>query len=183
MNSDPSGVWWAIMDVLFVAALGVAMILANVARRRPDGSVGVTSEPLKAAPEVRASGRYGRWQDVVMLLLGLWLCVEPLVFPGETGEGVSANAIIVGAVLAALALAALYRLETPHEWALVIAGAWLFVSPWILGFADAPRASWSHWIVGIAVVVLAGWELLALRRMPALASDPSQARRRSRLPG
>jgi hypothetical protein len=180
MNEDPSGLWWAVVDVLFVGALGLAIALANMLQPRGDGSLAVSTESLKPPPDVRATGRYGRWQEIVMLLIGLWLCVQPVVFPDEVTQGMSANAIIVGTVLGALALAALYRLEAPHEWALVLAGAWIFVSPWILGFSDTPRTAWSHWISGLAVVVLASWELIALRKMPTLTRDTSPSARRRR---
>jgi hypothetical protein len=176
MNPEPSGLWWAVMDIVFVALLGVAIAAANVARRKRDGSIGFAGETEEPTRDVRAAGRWGRWQDIVIMLLAAWLCVSPVAFPDEVRPGMSANSVVVGVVLAGIALAAVYRLDSPHEWGIV-------VSPWILGFSDAPRSAWNHWIVGALIVVLAGWELLALRRMPALASDPSQTQRRSRLPG
>ncbi|MGE5539052.1 MAG: SPW repeat protein [Gemmatimonas sp.] len=183
MGQEPSGLWWAVIDVLFVVALGVAIAFATVARRKRDGSLGLASETVQPTPEVRATGRWGRWQDIVVMLLAIWLSFAPVAFPDEVGQGMSANAIIVGVVLGAIALAAVYRMDAPNEWAILVAGAWVFLSPWVLGFTDTPRASWNHWIVGALVVILSAWELLALRRMPALSSDPSQSRRRSRMTG
>jgi len=34
-------------------------------------------------------------------------------------------------------------------------GAWLFVSPWVLGFAAAAdRAAWATWVLGAAMLIL-----------------------------
>jgi len=39
-------------------------------------------------------------------------------------------------------------MKSTLEWLNVILGAWLFLSPWILGFAGTSAAAWSAWIVG-----------------------------------
>ncbi len=41
----------------------------------------------------------------------------------------------------------------------VLAGIWLIISPWVLGFVLAPAAFWSTLLVGIAVLVLAAIRL------------------------
>ena len=46
-------------------------------------------------------------------------------------------------------------------------GAWLFVSPWVLGTSDDGASSWTAWIVGALVVAVS---LVALAA-PALAVD------------
>jgi hypothetical protein len=39
----------------------------------------------------------------------------------------------------------------------MILGAWALVSPWVLGFASAPReAAWTTSVLGAAIVVFAG---------------------------
>lgn len=40
-------------------------------------------------------------------------------------------------------------------WVSLVAGAWLFVSPWILGYAGVAAAAWSAYILGAAVVLTA----------------------------
>jgi SPW repeat len=37
----------------------------------------------------------------------------------------------------------------------LVLGAWLFLTPWIFGFAPEPAASWNAWLSGIAVAALA----------------------------
>jgi hypothetical protein len=43
-----------------------------------------------------------------------------------------------------------------QDWLNVVLGAWLVVSPWILGFADQKTASLTAWLLGAGVVVFAG---------------------------
>ena len=38
----------------------------------------------------------------------------------------------------------------------VVLGVLLFISPWVIGFATAPAAAWSAWIIGVATVVFFG---------------------------
>ena len=44
-----------------------------------------------------------------------------------------------------------------QDWLNLAIGAWLFISPWVIGFAGAaPAASWNAWILGVAIVVFSG---------------------------
>jgi hypothetical protein len=169
-----SGWAWIAIDVAFVAVLAIAMTWVQMSRGRIGGTVKISSDTLKASPGPRRTGRYGRWQDWGNLALGLWLCVSPWVlWRGDVPpQSLTANAVIVGVLLAMLALAALYRLEAPAEWAVIVAAVWIFLSPWLYGFSQSTVAAWDHWIVGVLVVILSGWELLALRHLPTLRTDP-----------
>jgi len=40
-------------------------------------------------------------------------------------------------------------------------GAWLFLTPWIFGFASETPASWNAWLSGIALAVFAIAALVA----------------------
>ena len=41
-----------------------------------------------------------------------------------------------------------------QDWLNLLIGIWLFISPWVIGFAGADYgASWNAWILGVAVVV------------------------------
>ncbi len=50
-------------------------------------------------------------------------------------------------------------MKTTLEWLNVVLGAWLFLSPWILGFTSTSAAAWSAWILGALIVVFAVWAL------------------------
>mgnify|MGYP001560881612 CR=1 FL=1 len=45
------------------------------------------------------------------------------------------------------------------NWAQLILGLWVLVSPWVIGFADISAALWSNVIAGALVVIFALWQL------------------------
>lgn len=102
-----------------------------------------------------------RWQDQLILLLGLWLFITPWVFQYPIPSSVAWNAFISGAVIAALAA---YDLFKTYFWAVVInlvLGVWVAVSPWVLQAATlrSQELMWNDVVVGLAVAVLAVWEM------------------------
>jgi hypothetical protein len=118
----------------------------------------------------RAPEPANHWQDWVNLALGVWLFLSPWIlgfadFSGAgPGQAASINAWIVGIIIAALSLAALQRTQPWEEWVNIIAGIWLFISPWVLGYAGLPAALWNALIVGALVFILAAWDLGTLRQ-------------------
>lgn len=100
-----------------------------------------------------------RWQDQLILLLGLWLIVSPWVYSYPQGSQQMINAVVSGLVIAVLAAFDLYK---TYFWAVVVnllVGIWVAVSPWVLRLAEQSTLMWNSVIVGIAVAVLALWEL------------------------
>ncbi|WP_312436600.1 SPW repeat protein [Janthinobacterium sp.] len=100
-----------------------------------------------------------RWQDQLILLLGLWLIVSPWVYSYPQGSQQMINAVVSGLVIAVLAAFDLYK---TYFWAVVVnllVGVWVAVSPWVLRLAEQSTLMWNSVIVGIAVAVLALWEL------------------------
>jgi len=106
------------------------------------------------ATDVRFSAH---WQDVVNWLLGVGLYFSPLLFGYEAEETAAWNAHVVGAIIAVMALAAMFAFQDWEEWVSVALGAWLIVSPWVLGFSAVSTALLSHVLIGIAALVLAIW--------------------------
>jgi len=43
---------------------------------------------------------------------------------------------------------------------LMIAGLWLVISPWILGFSDFNLPRWNSVIFGVLVIILSFWAFL-----------------------
>jgi len=43
------------------------------------------------------------------------------------------------------------------SWVNAIAGIWLIISPWVLGFAGRPTPFWNTLILGIVVLIAALW--------------------------
>ena len=46
-----------------------------------------------------------------------------------------------------------------QHWVNLLLGAWLFVSPWSLGYVDATRAAWNSHLVGAAIALVAALAL------------------------
>lgn len=96
-----------------------------------------------------------RGLSIVNLILGLWLIVSPYLF-GYT-SGAITNSVILGIIVAILAIV---RLATPSQvwasWLNGIAGLWLIIAPFIVGFSVA-AGYWNEIIVGIIVAVVGFW--------------------------
>lgn len=48
-----------------------------------------------------------------------------------------------------------------QTWVILVLGAYLFLSPWILGVSGQVGVLWNNILIGLAVVVLAIWDLSA----------------------
>ena len=99
------------------------------------------------------------WQDPVNLVLGLWMLVSPWVLGHQAETNPTWNAVILGILIAAAALFALFRVMAWEEWVSVAFGIWLVISPWLLGFSALVAAMWNAVIVGVIVAALALWAL------------------------
>jgi len=110
-----------------------------------------------------------RWQDWVVVGLGVVLFVTPFVF-GETAQTVAASTAYALGVLVALAglLNAAMREAGGLELIPAILAVILFVSPWVFGFTAVTALAWSAWIIAILVVLAAG-SLLAIQNRRAMA--------------
>ncbi len=100
-----------------------------------------------------------RWQDQLILLLGLWLFVSPWAFSYPLGSLEAVNAFVSGIVIVVLAAFDLYK---TYFWAVVVnllVGLWVAASPWVMEAAQQKSMMWNELIIGIAVFVLAVWEL------------------------
>lgn len=100
-----------------------------------------------------------RWQDQVILLMGIWLSLSAWVlgYPGDSPAAL--NAYIAGSIMALLAAFDLYK---TYVWAVLLnllLGVWVAISPWMIGLVDERPMTTSLLAVGVATVVLALWEL------------------------
>ncbi len=110
---------------------------------------------------VRPTG--SRWQDWVNLILAIWLFISPWALGFAAGAehtfGPAWNAWVVAIVIGVFSIAALSAPRPWEEWINIIAGAWLFVSPWVLHYTATTAALWNSLIVGAVVFILAIWDL------------------------
>jgi hypothetical protein len=102
----------------------------------------------------------GEWASVVF---GFWLFVSPWV--SDYGEMTAIqNAVLLGFLLLAIEFVEFAAFRVWEEWINVILGAWLVVSPWVLGVA-LPTLNFV--IVGLLVLALALYEIWEERRHSA----------------
>jgi hypothetical protein len=107
-----------------------------------------------------------RWQDVVNVLVGLWVATSPWVL-GFVDNYYAAmwNALVVGIAIIVLELVDIDWPAAWEEWLSIALGAWLIASPWVFGFADFRVGLASSVASGIVVIVLAAWALFSTLRV------------------
>lgn len=103
---------------------------------------------------------YEQWFDWCNLGLAVLLFISPWVFSFTTEAAAAQNAWAVAVIVGVFAIAAVVKFQPWEEWINVIAGIWLVLSPWLLGFAASlPYATWTDVILGIAIAAVAAWKL------------------------
>jgi hypothetical protein len=106
-----------------------------------------------------------RCQDVLMLVMSVWVVITPW-FNGDVAVPLSQlNAQLTGAALFAFTLWALARQHNPFpEYLNALVGCWLIATPfWAHGVA-IERVQ--LWVIGSLVLVFALWSALLARRTP-----------------
>lgn len=101
------------------------------------------------------------------LILGVWLFISPWVLPAPATGSFAWDGWIVGILVAALSIGALVQVTEWEDWGNLILGAWLFISPWILGFVTGGVAAWNAYIVGALVALISIWGIVAVRQSGA----------------
>lgn len=100
----------------------------------------------------------------LVVLLGAWEFLASFILGYSAKTGALWNAIILGIALVILAgwAALSNQVSTVKSlaWINVVLGVWLILAPFIIGYATLAVALWNDIIVGILVVVLAGWAAL-----------------------
>ncbi|TAN01035.1 MAG: hypothetical protein EPN45_13340 [Rhizobiaceae bacterium] len=105
------------------------------------------------------------WPNGLTLILGVWLFISPWVLANAPGGNWAWDAWIVGAVVALLSIAALVQLAQWEDWVSLILGAWLFISPWVLGFyASMHSMAWNAYIIGALIFLIGIWGVVAARQ-------------------
>lgn len=94
------------------------------------------------------------WQDWVSILIGIWLFATPFIFGGESGA--MWNFLIVGALVASLALSEFSVFNRLSEWSIAALGTWLLLSPRIMDFTSE-TLTWNAVVCGAVLIALAGW--------------------------
>ena len=104
--------------------------------------------------------RMKHWQDPVNLVLGIWLFASAWVLGFENETAAMVNVVIIGLLLVATALGAMFVPRAWEEWTELVLGLWLIASPWVLSFSTMREPRVNAVIVGLIVAILALWVLL-----------------------
>jgi len=98
------------------------------------------------------------WQDSINALLGAWLILAPWALGFQSDLSAAANTAVVGLLLLAAALGAIFVPRAWEEWTESALGLWLVLSPWALGF-DTLAARANAVVTGLVILTLALWAL------------------------
>lgn len=92
----------------------------------------------------------------INLIVGIWLILAPFVLNYAFYGANAANDVILGIVIAILALVRMtnHQLVWP-SWLTLVAALWLIVSPFVLGYSGIAQVIWNDIIAGIVVGALA----------------------------
>jgi hypothetical protein len=99
-----------------------------------------------------------QWEDWANWAFGIWLCISPWALEFDLDRVPTRNAVIVGFLIILAEVITLSVFRPWEEWINVALGAWLVISPWVLGIAS-PAAKANFVIVGVLVVALAVYEM------------------------
>jgi hypothetical protein len=107
-----------------------------------------------------------QWQYGMTMWFGLLLLAMPFLLHFASQIPVrSWDFYIIGVVTVACAAAGMHLRSTAAAWTAPVLGLWMFVSPWILGFASNVEARNSAWVLGAMVFLTSLWALLERRGM------------------
>ena len=104
-----------------------------------------------------------QWEDWANWVFGIWLCISPWALEFDLDTLPTRNAVIVGCLIILAEVVTLSVFRPWEEWINVALGAWLVISPWVLGMTP-PAAKANAVIVGALVIGLALYEMREVRR-------------------
>jgi hypothetical protein len=99
-----------------------------------------------------------QWEDWANWAFGIWLCISPWALEFDLDSVPTRNAVIVGFLIILAEVVTLSVFRPWEEWINVALGAWLVISPWVLGIAS-PIAKANFVVVGVLVVALVVYEM------------------------
>lgn len=106
-----------------------------------------------------------RWQDWVILALGVWLFFAPFTLSYRSTMGVAAwNSYLIGTLIAIFAASTLWsrvwQLSSAEKWINLVLASWLLAVPFAFAFYESETtAAWNQIIVGLLIGADAIWAL------------------------
>jgi hypothetical protein len=100
--------------------------------------------------------RVQHWQDVVSLLLGVWLAVSPFAL-GFDGAAAWIT-VVLGLCVMLFAVEGFVIPSYLEEWGEILLGLALLAAPWAIGYEQS-MATTNSVVAGLLVILFAAWEL------------------------
>ncbi|MFD4180397.1 SPW repeat protein [Rhodococcus sp. NPDC058514] len=95
-----------------------------------------------------------RWQDWAAVVIGVVVALSPMWM--DTNNAARWSMVVLGVLVAVAGLAHMMSSEMAFvPWAMGALGVLMFLSPWVMGFADMAGAAWTSWIGGVLTALTA----------------------------
>ena len=114
--------------------------------------------------------RWARWQDWVVLVVGIYALLSPMW--SQTESRATWTMVVLGILMA---VAALWSLAMPGavgaEATHVGLGILMGISPWVMSFSHLGELAWTAWIVGVVSIAMGLWALPQSRTVHQVATS------------
>lgn len=108
-----------------------------------------------------------QWEDWCDWALGFWLVLSPWILDFQYQSIATRNAVVVGGLVIFAEVMTLSVFRVWEEWINVALGAWLAVSPFVLGIDGVARVNFL--VAGAIIAALALYEVAEVAREPERA--------------
>jgi hypothetical protein len=149
---------------------------------------------------MRRPARENYWQDWANAIVAVWFFISPWVL--QFGTGVPArveaaappayvgdvyasawNAWVLSVIVFLVAISAISRMDFWQEYVNIVLSIWIFIAPWVLGFALLSGAAWDHWVVGVLIFLFSVSVLSRARHARTVTTTTAADRPVTRPPG
>lgn len=103
--------------------------------------------------------RHHAWEDYLMMLVGFLIVLSPWIGDAQNIGPVEINSILVGFLIFGIAALELTEWQRWEEWANFVAGCWMMVAPWLLGYSGHSEVTTLHIVLGAITALMAAIEL------------------------
>ena len=102
----------------------------------------------------------------INILLGIWLIIAPWVLGYANLSPAQSNDVIVGIIVAVVAAIRSFGGFNTRGWSWIniLAGIWLIIAPFVLGYSNNTTPLWNDIILGIVIAILAWTSATSPRR-------------------
>ena len=101
------------------------------------------------------------WPPWVTLAIGAWVFISPWALGFYAASQTAAwNYWILGGIAVLFSIVSLASIKAIRmEWINIVAGGWLVISPWVVGYSPLPKATPDAVLAGLLLAIFAGWAI------------------------